>query len=243
VIYIDDDSGMLLVEGSSVRSIDTEETDDFLSLTVSAAFGTLQLTGLIEYSLSEGSGRVDGIEGLILDVYENSTVSLRAPHSVVNRALSKIGFTPLPDYNGPSAGITITVLHAEAAERLRGLDLTGLMASGEADSRYIRIHVFQKNDAPTIAVGDDPDVVSIFTVSEGDVIRLDGVKNLNLNDNLVGSGYDSRASSGYELWKFDENLGSVVKARDLSSNILGSLEWQSGQVADIHAGDLSSNPR
>ena len=201
------------------------------------------MIGLIEYSLSQGSGRVDGLEGLILDVFENSTITLRAPHSTVNHALSQIGFTPLPNYNGPAAGITITVAHADGAEHLLGLDQTALLASGQVDSRYIRIHVFQKNDAPDISVGDDPDVVSIFTVSEGDVIRLDGVKNLHLNANLVGSGYDSRASSGYELWKFDENVGSVSKAADLSSHILGSLEWLSGQVADIHAGDLSSNPR
>jgi hypothetical protein len=243
VIYVDEDSGMLLIENCSVRSIDTVEGDGFLSLTITASFGTLQMIGLIEYSLTAGSGQVDGIEGLILDEYENSTITLRAPHSVVNRALSKIGFTPIPNYNGPSAGITITVFHSDGAEHLLGLDQSALLASGHVDSRYIRIHVNQKNDAPTISVGDDSDAVSIFTVSEGDVIRLDGVKNLNVNNNLVGSGYDSRASSGYELWKFDENVGSVIKARDLSSNILGSLEWKSGQVADIHAGDLSSNPR
>ena len=243
VIYIDEDSGMLLIEGSSVRSIDTVNEDDFLSLTITATFGTIQMVGLIEYSMTQGSGQLDGIEGLILDVNENSVISLRAPHSIVNRALRKIGFTPESNYNGPSAGIFITVAHSSGSAHVTASSQEASLSSHQSDSRYIRIDVAQKNDAPVVSVGDDPDVVSIFTVSEGDVIRVDGVKNLNLNDNLIGSGFDSRASSGYELWKFDEDLGSIKKASEPSSKILGSLEWSSGQVSDINPGDLSSNPR
>jgi hypothetical protein len=233
VIYVDEDSGMYVIEGSSVRCIDAVARDGFLKLIISAKFGKLTMVGLIEYSMSSGSGRVDGIEGLILDVYDDNKISLRAPYSIINHALNKIGFTPLKNYNGPSAGLTITVAQSDHND----------MTSELSDSRYIRIYVNQINDAPLISVGDDPNTTSIVTISEGDILQLNRVRNLNVNSFMVGSGYDSRASSGFELWKFEENLGSATKAQDSTSHILGSLEWQSGQIADIHPGDMSSNPR
>ena len=59
----------------------------------------------------------------------------------------------------------------------------------------------RKYDATNISVGGDPDGVCIFArVSGGRRAPLDGVKNLHLDDYLLGSGYDSRAPSGHEEW-------------------------------------------
>ena len=105
--------------------------------------------------------------------------------------------------------------HEDGADLLLGLDQTRCWLQAKwICVTSIGIRVFQKNDAPDISMGGDLDGVCIFArVPEGDVTRWTAcVKNLHLDDYLLWSGGNSRASNGHEEWKFGENVGSVSKA-------------------------------
>ena len=233
--------------------------DAFVSVNLTAVHGAVSISHLnqvLEHSLSAEKGNV----GLHFEVGTGNmdpTLIFTGPISAVNIALRRVTFHPELNHYGVTARLVVSV------NDLGNFGEEGLGHVEKTDSKTYRIVVQPANDVADILMPGDSVGPSLFTMDEGTILHILGA----INQPLVGvidpkllaaiesQGFDNTSSSsihsgvivnttnafqsGFELWRF-------IEPRVYSTHGefgAGRLEWDVRQVADMHPGPGSSNPR